>query len=121
MEPTNILTEVYRVAGIVGVLLFCLCVVIASVWRFLIKRSDRQDVAISSLQKEFIAALKGTVAENTKVLQEVVLETRNQTAAFRSVVEVLSGRPCLIETDRHHKRPSLPDINPTPALQQRAH
>lgn len=117
MDPANILTEVYRVAGIVGVLLFALCVIIASVWRFLIKRSDRQDAAIAAIQKEFTTALKGTITENTVVLQEVVYETKNQTAAFRTVVEVLSGRPCLIETDRYHKRPSIADINP--ALQQR--
>ncbi len=120
MDPAAILTEVYHVAGYLGVVLAILCFVIYGVWRFLIKRIDRQDAATTALQKEMVSILKGTVSENTEVLQEVVFETKNQTAAFRSVVEVLSGRPCLVETDRYHKRPSLSGItNPNPALQQR--
>lgn len=121
MDPVNLLTEVYHVAGYLGVMLAILCLVIYGVWKFLIKRIDRQDAATASLQKEMVSILKGTISENSEVLQEVVQETRNQTAAFRTVVEVLGGRPCLIETDRYHKRPSLPDINPNPALQQRTH
>lgn len=122
MDPAaiaSVTAEVYKVGGIVLVLLFLLVLGSVFVVRFLMRMINDMGTRINDSEKEKVAILTGVVANNTEALQEVVFETKNQTAAFSSVVEVLGGRPCLVETDRYHKRPSLSNINPNPALHQR--
>lgn len=113
MDPAaiaSITAEVYKVGGLVLVLLLLLVCGAGFVARFLFKMINDMGARINEGEKEKTRILTGVVAENSAALQEVVFETRNQTAAFKTVVEVLGGRPCLIETDRYQKRPSLPDI-----------
>jgi hypothetical protein len=115
MDPASLATvtaEVYKVGGILAVMLFIICVAAIYVWKFLMKTINELGRRITEVEKEKTAILVGNVSDSTEAQRAVAQELRVQTGVLQSVADVLRGRPCLLPTDRYEKRPSAHDLPP---------
>jgi hypothetical protein len=115
MDPASIITEVYKVGGIVLVLLVVMCIAAINVWRFFLRLikdlSDRLDTVQNERARAFVNHIAKSSDAMANFAQENIQQTRTLAAVERSmlaVVNALGARRCLVETDRYEKRPTLP-------------
>lgn len=115
MEPgavATVVTEVYKVGGILAVLLVIMCIAAIYVWKFLMKTINELGRRLTEVEKEKTTILVGHIAQSTEAQRQLASETRGQTEVIRGMADVFRARPCLLPTDRYEKRPSAHDIPP---------
>ena len=137
MDPAaiaSITTEVYKVGGIVAVLLVIMCIAAISVWRFFLRLINDLSERLNTVQNERAEGLSALIIKTSDSMGHFAKENAQQTRAMEAVeksmlavVNALGARRCLVDTDRfeqrpYDKRPTLPMLDlptPHPALQQR--
>lgn len=113
MEPATIaslINEVYKVGGVVLVLLLLGGLGCAYFGKFLISQVNSLSARVAQVESEKTQILVTHLKDNTSGLHEIADQTKRQTDKLEDVVQALRARPCLIDTGTHPTLPTLPRV-----------
>jgi hypothetical protein len=104
----EILTNLWKLGGIVAVLLGCLVMLAGAVFVVSVKAWRALAARCQQVEEDRALILKTCVLEQTIASRDTSSGMRKMCDYQEEMLDVLKARPCLVESQVHRK-PSLPD------------